>query len=101
MRVARTVKIGATGDEAMSSDISKEIEVLRFPPGVEPAHVYVEFPLKKTANYNSAGLTVGIDRACYAEEIPDAAAMAFEQVKEAMMKFLPEILQALTELTEA
>jgi hypothetical protein len=99
IRISRTVKIGSTGDEAMSGEVEKEIEVFVFPPGVYPAYVNVEVPVKKAHNYNSAGITIGVRRPCLQGEEPEAIKAVYELVKEALLAELPEIIKALHDLS--
>ena len=96
IRVSRTVKIGKSGDEAMSSDIEEEIEVHQF--ATTPAMARIMIPLKKAHNYNSAGLTVGVDMPCYKEELPVALERAYELAKERLLVELPKIIDALKKL---
>jgi hypothetical protein len=96
IRVSRTVKIGKTGDEASSSDVEEEIEVHQFV--TTPAMARIMIPLKKAHNYNSAGLTVGVDMPCYKEELPQALEKAYEIAKERLLTELPKIIEALKKL---
>lgn len=94
--VSRTVKIGKTGDEASSSEVEETIEVHQF--ATTPAIARVSIPLKKAHNYNSAGLTVGVDMPCYKEELPEALEKAYELAKERLLVELPKIIEALKKL---
>ena len=96
IRVSRTVKIGKTGDEAMSGDIEEVIEVHQF--ATTPAMARIMIPLKKAHNYNSAGLTVGVDMPCYVEELPQALERAYEIAKDRLLAELPKIIEALKKL---
>lgn len=94
--VSRTVKIGKTGDEASSGEASEIIEVHKF--ATTPAVARVMIPIKKTHNYNSAGLTVGVDLPCYVEELPEGLEKAYEMAKARLLVELPKIIDALKKL---
>jgi hypothetical protein len=93
--VSRTVKISG-GEEAESSDVSEVIEVHKF--ATTPAMARVLIPIKKAHNYNSAGLTVGVDLPCYKEELPEALERAYNLAKERLLAELPKILDALKKI---
>lgn len=90
------MKIGKTGDEAMSSDIEETIEIHQF--ATTPAMARVMIPLKKAHNYNSAGLTIGVDLPCYMEELPEALEKAYDIAKERLLAEIPKIIEALKKL---
>ena len=104
IKVSRTIKISSTGDEAESGGPSSVeesiIEVHVFPPGVAPAFAEVEIPLKKTYNYNSAGITIRVHKPCYAEELPQAIDAAYALVVDRLQKELPEVIKALHDLAD-
>jgi hypothetical protein len=102
LRVSRTVTISPDyedTDRAESSEVDEVIEVHRFPEGVAPAYASVSVPVKKTKDYNSAGITIGVQIPCYAEEMPQALEKAYGLVKERLMVELPKIIRALDDIS--
>ena len=98
IRVSRTVKISDYGDadEAGSSEPDEVIEVHKF--ATEPAYAIIEVPVKKGKDFCSAGITIGVRRPCYVEELPAALAEAYNLVKERLMVELPKIIRALDDI---
>lgn len=94
--VLRSVKIGKTGEEAMTGESTEVLAVHRF--ATTPAMARVTIPIKKAHNYNSAGLTVGVDLPCYKEELPEGLEMAYNLAKERLLAELPKIIEALKKI---
>lgn len=94
--VSRTIKIGSTGEEAESSEVSETIEVHKF--ATAPAYARITVPIKKAQNYNSAGLTIGVDVPCYKEELDQALEHGYKLATDFMLTKLPKILEALKKL---
>jgi len=93
MMVSRTVKLSVSSEEASASEITEIIEIQRFV--TTPAVARVMIPIKKVYNYNSAGLSVGVDLPCYKEELPEALEKAYNLAKERLLVELPKIIKAL------
>ncbi len=102
IRVTRTVAISADfedTDRASSGEPDEVIEVHKF--ATAPAYAEVSVPVKKTKDYHSAGITIGVRRPCYTEELPQAFEEAYALVKERMMVELPKIIRALDDIARA
>ena len=94
--VYRTIKIGKTGDAAEASELTETIEVHKFV--TEPAYARIFIPLKKAQNFNSAGLSIGVDVPCYKEELGDALEYGYTLATDFMLTKLPKVLEALKKL---
>lgn len=99
--VARPIGTAATPGGAreseQSSDLPQTIQVHQF--ATTPAMVSVEVPLKKGAGYSSAGVTLRVDKPCYAEEIPQAIDEVFEIVNRRVAQEWPELLKLAARLS--
>lgn len=109
VQVHRTVKIGqgTSADEHGESELTKVIEVHRFPDGVEPACVEAGLRMRKSMktkseNWVAGEISIGVRRPCYREELDDGSAFnaAYDLVKEEMQVHLPKILAALDSLAD-
>jgi len=94
IRVSRSVK--SSGESEQVSEHEQIIEVHRF--ATEPARVNIEVPLKKTKNYSSLGITIGVSMPCYVEEIPEALDRAYKIVNDRVQAELPEVIAGLDSL---
>lgn len=102
IQVTRTVAISRDYEEtdrAASGDPDEIIEVHKF--ATAPAYAEVSVPVKKTKDFHSAGITVGVRRPCYVEELPAAFEEAYAIVKERLMIELPKIIRALDDIAKA
>lgn len=95
--VLRTVK--RPGEPESVSEEHDVIAVHRFV--TQPAMVSFSYPLKKSYDYNSAGITIGVSLPCYREEIDAACEMVEDFVKKRTEARLPEVFQAAIELSKA
>ena len=96
LRVNRTVKVGGQ-DEATDSDV-KTIEIRKFV--TEPAKVRFSYPIKKSLEYQAAGIEVGVEIPCYREEVEDGLKEAASIVVTEVGKLLPEVDKVLDRLVE-
>jgi len=97
LRVRRTVKVGGKGS-AEGEDSEKIIEIRKFV--TEPAHVRFSYPIKKSLEFQAAGIEIGVDIPCYREEISDGMKEAIELVVTETAELLPEIDSVLDRLVE-
>jgi hypothetical protein len=96
VRVNRTVKVGGK-DEASDSE-ERIIEVRKFV--TEPAHVRFNYPIKRSLEYQGAGIEIGVDIPCYREEVRDGIKEAVETVVAETAALLPEVDKVLDRLVE-
>jgi len=101
--VLRTVKVG-TEDSDGESELTETIEVHKFavPPAIAKAGLSVRKSKQTVRGDWVAGeVTLGADRPCYMEELPQAAEVAYDLVKERMQVELPKMLAALDQLAKS
>ena len=97
LRVSRTVK--SSGKDAVTdTDEDRIIEVRRFV--TEPAHVRFNYPIKKSLEFQAAGIEIGIDLPCYREEVTDGIKEAVEIVVNETKELLPDVEKVLDRLVE-
>ena len=101
--VLRTVKVG-TDDTDGESEPSEVIEVHKF--AVQPAIAKAGLAVRKSkqtvrGDWVAGEVTIGADRPCYLEELPQATEAAYELVKERMQVELPKMLAALDQLAKS
>jgi len=96
IHVSRTTKVDGT--EYTTSETPEVIEVHKFPDGVAPSYAKIGVNFKKAHNYNSAGITVGVDLACYTEDVEATLARGYTLCVERAHKELPSIITALESL---
>jgi hypothetical protein len=94
--VSRSVSLNDSGEKAGGSEATEVIEIHKFV--TPPAVARVLIPIKKVHNYNSAGLSVGVDLPCYKEELPEALEKAYNLAKDRLLAELPKIIKALKEI---
>ncbi len=97
LRVSRTVK--ASGKDAVTdSDDDRIIEIRKFV--TEPAHVRFNYPIKKSLEFQAAGIEIGIDLPCYREEVADGIKEAVQIVVAETKELLPDVEKVLDRLVE-
>ena len=96
VRVQRTVKVG--GKEASVDTDENTIEVRKFV--TEPAHVKFNYPIKRSLEFQGAGIEIGVDLPCYREEVAEGIEEAIELVVSETAKLLPEVDKVLHRLVE-
>lgn len=103
IRVSRTVRLKLSSstpvEEAHSSEPDETIEVHQF--ATTPASCYVGIDLKKSKDFNSAGVMIGVTLPCYTEELKQGIEKAYATVMERLMVELPKIIKAAYDLRDA
>lgn len=96
--VQRTVK-RAKEPELVIDEDEEIIAIHKFV--TTPAIVTASIPFKKSHDYSSAGITIGVQIPCYREEIENAIEAAELLVKKRMAERLPDILRTAYALSQA
>ena len=91
IKVERSVKLtkGKAPSEEEVREEENVIEVHKFE--TTPAMATVEIPVKFSKDYQSIGLTVGVSRPCYAEELDQGLAAAYTMAIERLQKEIPDL----------
>ena len=95
VRVSRSVKVDGQ-DQAQESDDEEIIEVHRFV--TQPAVIPFRYEVKRSKDFQSVGISVGVELPCYVEEIPEGMDRAQEIVVERLRQEMPKLGKVLDKL---
>jgi len=87
MTVLRSVKLAR--HEPSSSGVEETIAITKFE--TQPMIIHFQIESKRTENYNSMGVSVGVSMPCYVEEQEEALEVAMGIVKARMAKEIDNI----------
>lgn len=100
--VSRTVKIKNSpttpADQAAGNDEPKALEVNKF--ATTPAQVTWAMDFKKSYDFSSVSVHVGVTIPCYAEEVAEAKLAARDFVVEALQVEVPKIVTLVHQLSQ-
>ena len=96
--VERSVKLtrGKNKDE-QTKDQEDFIEVHHF--STTPAMATATIPIRMSKNFQSIGITIGVQLPCYAEELSEGIEKAIQMALERVTQEIPELRVALDKLS--
>lgn len=95
--VSRSVKLDGS-DETTETQQEETIEVHEF--ATTPAMVEFRYPIKRSKDYQSAGIEIGVTLPCYVEEIPAAMERAKDLVVTRLQAEIPRLAAVLDKLCD-
>lgn len=95
VRVSRTVKVDGE-DQVQESDDEEVIDIHKFI--TKPAVIPFRYDVKRCKEFQTVGISVGVELPCYVEEIPEGMERAKQIVIGRLRKEMPNLGKVLEKL---